>query len=247
MNSKPIPFTDELILAIQKGQKWVTRRPFVMKRAKIRVLGPVGADAPFGIRLADVEELVPMKNYKIDMNSYGAVSALTRGKVKGKWEPFWLGVKPGEFEWVSPWGAAGDEMWVREAWKVTDHGNSHFFELFYRADGKIKIIYEDHPGYDTAARIYQPEYKSRWRPPMFMFRWASRITLPLVGVRVERLQDITEDDAEAEGVMAIGNPMIGKSMSYRDGFERKWVEIYGQKSWDANDWVYRLEFKPLQG
>ena len=70
-----------------------------------------------------------------------------------------------------------------------------------------------------------------------MPRWACRLVLPLVSVRVERVQDITEEDAKAEGVEPIGG-------SYREVFRAVWQSIYG--SWDVNPWVWVAEWKEIE-
>jgi hypothetical protein len=72
-----------------------------------------------------------------------------------------------------------------------------------------------------------------------MPRWASRITLEITGVRVERLQGITSEDAKAEGFAA------GERASETDAFHNTWEEIYGPESWAANPWVWVVEFKRI--
>ena len=71
-----------------------------------------------------------------------------------------------------------------------------------------------------------------------MPRWASRITLEITEVRVERLQDISEDDARAEGV-----EYEDCWTTYRQAFEGLWCKINGSGSWDANPWVWVIEFR----
>ena len=85
-----------------------------------------------------------------------------------------------------PYGSPGDRLWVRETWMQTD-GTTSVPDVFYRAS-------------ETAANA---EQLAPWRPSIFMPRGASRITLEIVAVRVERLQDITEEDARAEGLLAM--------------------------------------------
>ena len=247
----PLPFTDPLVLAILSGTKTVTRRPFKMERAKVRMLTNVGADKPFGINLSSAESLVQGRIYKASMIEHGAVSAWTRErvpfdnkagtKVLGKWKPCLIGLRPGEFEWVSPWGAAGDKIWVREVHKFsTAHTcgeggcECEGVQVMYRADKDARIVY---PPADWG-------FGEQVRPPMFLPRWASRISLNLLEVGVERLHDITEDDARAEGVTpALAG--VPKHMLYRQAFKDKWMEIYGAVNWDTNPWVYRLRFEKL--
>ena len=131
-----------------------------------------------------------------------------------------------------PYGHTGYRLWVRE----TYFGN-HFQhpnepederELYYRADGLLNFEGE--------------ESLIKWRPSIFMPRWASRITLEIVNVRVERLQDISEEDAKAEGAAwgACGSPQEG---SHKAGYAQLWENINGPGSWDANPWVWVVEFR----
>jgi len=90
------------------------------------------------------------------------------------------------------------------------------------------------------------ELPERSVPSIHMPRWASRITLEVTGVRVERLQDISEADAMAEGApwAACGSPQEG---SQKAGYARLWESINGPGSWDANPWVWVVEFKRVEG
>lgn len=133
---------------------------------------------------------------------------------------------------VCPYGRTGDRLWVRETWMpgpvnddFTVNGNGSGRPL-YRADwGNV------------------PE-GSRWNSPISMPRLASRITLEITGVRVERLQDISEADANSEGLrvdLSKGLP----AYSARQEFERLWESTNGPGSWDANPWVWVVEFKRI--
>ena len=97
-----------------------------------------------------------------------------------------------------------------------------------------------------------------WRPSIHMPRWASRITLEITDIRVERLQEISEDDAKAEGVepWVIGDgwreyglpPDVEAAgthplRSARDSFASLWESINGPGSWKANPWVWVIEFR----
>lgn len=142
-----------------------------------------------------------------------------------------------------PHGQVGHRLWVRETWHTVD-GES----AFYRAD------YMHDPKGDKAHGII-------WRPSIFMPRWASRITLEVVSVRVERLQDISEADAMAEGVerTVVGDgwrrydadpdteaagltPCANPVSSYRS----LWESINGPGSWADNPFVWVVEFKRLE-
>lgn len=151
-----------------------------------------------------------------------------------------------------PYGQPGDRLWVRETWAP------HFMYegvkprnilidarscLFYAADGGIT------GGCEAGQRA------KRWRPAIHMPRRASRITLQVSGVRVERLQDISEADALAEGVTPKWEPgCSGRLMEAFGGFSFRpaasayadlWEQINGHGSWDANPWVWVVEFKRI--
>lgn len=123
-------------------------------------------------------------------------------------------------EWC-PFGAVGDRLWVRETFG--DCGE----RLVYRSDSK-----------DGA----QCKVK-RWVPSIHMPHWASRITLEITGVRVERLNDISEDDAKAEGAPTECCVIGDKHFL---GFRSLWRSIYGADSWQANPWVWVIEFKRVE-
>ncbi len=90
----------------------------------------------------------------------------------------------------------------------------------------------------------------KWRPSIHMPRWASRITLEITKVRVERLHEISEDDAIAEGCEDAANPdfdhadpMDDDPYTFRAGFAQLWRKINGAESWDANPWVWCISFR----
>ena len=123
-----------------------------------------------------------------------------------------------------PLGKAGDRLWVRETWTAAMHDPKGPADCLYRAD--------DNRGVEDLA-------EAKWTPSIHMPRWACRLVLPLVSVRVERVQDITEADAKAEGVEPIGG-------SYREGFREVWQGIYGPKAWDENWWVWVAEWREIE-
>ncbi len=96
-----------------------------------------------------------------------------------------------------------------------------------------------------------------WKPSIHMPRAASRITLEIVSVRVERLQDVSESDAMAEGIQRYSGPLrwvryldvvTGEAMhnSARDAYAALWEAINGPGSWDANPWVWCISFKRIE-
>ncbi|EDR6078695.1 hypothetical protein A8D40_002951 [Salmonella enterica subsp. enterica serovar Barranquilla] len=138
----------------------------------------------------------------------------------------------GDIWFACPFGEVGDCIWVRETW--AEAGASAPDLKLYRANypAHVPTHYENVP----------PAEDVRWTPSINMPRWASRITLEITDVRVERLNSITESDAEAEGVTDTG---FGDLLV--DGFRYLWKSIYGDDSWQANPWVWVIEFKRVEG
>jgi hypothetical protein len=140
---------------------------------------------------------------------------------------------PGEHGIICPYGKPGDRLWVRETWACTpvwDWQAEGLDQPTNQVCGPKHTIYKAD---DDAVRV------RRWKPPIHMPRWASRITLEVVSVRVERLQDISTYDSLAEGVGTDVVPMAQKM--YAD----LWESINGPGSWDANPWVWVVEFKRI--
>lgn len=126
-----------------------------------------------------------------------------------------------------PYGQPGDRLWVRETHMLGLESDIEVGAVAYKADGYVRGGLGDFEG-------------RNWRPSIHMPRWASRILLEITSVRVERLQDISEADAEAEGPPKHFN-------SSRDNFCALWQEINGDGSWDANPWVWVIEFRQVKG
>lgn len=135
----------------------------------------------------------------------------------------------------------GDRLWVREAWRASSAHNS--------------LAPRDIPVGDGIEYAADPEriLTGKTRTAIHMPRWASRITLEVTGVRVGRLQDISEADALAEGIglnpSAVGVPMttpFGETMC-RTVFRSLWESIHGPGSWDANPWLGAVEFARMPG
>ncbi|MET6581021.1 hypothetical protein [Morganella morganii] len=171
---------------------------------------------------------------------------------------------------LCPFGDVGDRLWVRETFALL--GN----EDGVCVDWNDRIIYDE----KEAARIYRAsceqkdgdyglwsipddadwkphtdnhKYDGTWRPSIHMPRWASRILLEITGVRVERLQDISQADAIAEGAPPSHPTIDAVSREYgfpdfsRSWFGQTWWHIYGKENWQANPWVWVIEFKQIQG
>ena len=144
-----------------------------------------------------------------------------------------------------PYGKEGDRLWVRE--KFSRHMIPEGEPYFYPADRLRECVDHDNGFHYWADG--EPEYGDweRPKPSIHMPRLASRITLEIANIRVERLQDISEEDAEAEGApLELGvleRTILGAKARYRSGFVRLWESINGPGSWDANPWVWCVSFK----
>jgi hypothetical protein len=147
----------------------------------------------------------------------------------------------------------GDRLWVRETWQPIWRDGVEF-PPGYDEPEKWAISY---PATDGIREYSHPDrgLTSACKPGIHMPRFASRITLKVAGVRVERLHDISEADAKAEGatpyiyghgfITELGiaaDPGIRTPSMYRAGFEQLWREINGAESWDANPLVWVVAF-----
>lgn len=137
-----------------------------------------------------------------------------------------------------PFGQPGDRLWVRETIQING-----YLDLYYATDNKAVMA---EPPYEWSYR--GGEWKGLM-PCIHMPRWASRLLLEITSIRIERIQDISEDDAKAEGANSVwmgpdafDNLMPGRN-SYREGFYPLWNETYGEGVWERNDWVWVIEFK----
>ena len=150
-----------------------------------------------------------------------------------------------------PYGAPGDRLWVRETFAKIDGQTQPWIETDYRAS------YTDGDRLGDRLGI-----KKRWTPAIHMPRVASRIALEVSGVRVERLQEISEADAVAEGLsMDVGQGARQNDLDIRrakteefrplgcasavDAYRALWESINGADSWNANPWVWVLTLKKV--
>lgn len=138
-----------------------------------------------------------------------------------------------------PHGQPDDRLWVREAWAadaqvdaIAPRDLSQGEPIWYPADFSVR---------QTGCSMIS---KGRGRPSIHMPRWASRILLEITAVRVERLQDITEDQAIAEGIDTHPMGFYGNGCITAGGaFLELWESINGDGSWAANPWVWVIEFR----
>lgn len=175
-----------------------------------------------------------------------------------------------------PYGEPGDRLWVREMWtldsvfcEVDDDEVSVEAMLRFAADGGERGVSESGPKHLNGLWAATKSGRSGWRPSIHMPRWASRITLEITGVRVERLQDISEEDARAEGLACVtkdgslykygisdldglpGNDNHGWHWQEwerdpRNAYHKLWEQINGPGSAVANPWVWVIEFKRVE-
>lgn len=150
-----------------------------------------------------------------------------------------------------PYGQPGDRLWVREAHYLTDDGDTEY--AVYAADDLA--TYQHLRSIDALPSDFPADVKAqhrRLRPSTHMPRWASRITLEITSVRVERLQDISEADALAEGIVRQpdGGYGLADTTHYhftdpRQSYFSLWEAINGAGSVEANPWAWAVSFRML--
>ncbi|EAB1658564.1 hypothetical protein K6I73_000798 [Salmonella enterica subsp. diarizonae serovar 35:k:e,n,x,z15] len=140
-----------------------------------------------------------------------------------------------------PLGSIGERIWVRETFRVHSRATD-VATLVYRASVRNSWTEQTHRV--PVAVCNKPATPEKWTPSIHMPRWASRLLLEITDVRVERLNNISECDAKAEGGPTECT-LIGDK--YFPGFRSLWKSIYGEESWDANPWVWVIEFKRVEG
>jgi len=143
-------------------------------------------------------------------------------------------------------GKPGDLLWVREKWAFVKgeptNINSEKATVYYEADRKYKVV-----GCQSSA---QNDGKwIRWRPSIHMPKIFSRISLEIIDIQVERLQDISDEDVKAEGVEMPHNelfPMINAEDKLKAEFQRLWNSVNGAGVWGSNPYVWKIIFKRIK-
>lgn len=170
-----------------------------------------------------------------------------------------------------PYGVEGHLLWVRETW--ADVNSESGPSIMYRADNDMRtwqdfstsfgpdygagpsMDYDSYPGDYTMwwSDLMNGEPDHKWKPSIHMYRWASRITLEINSIGIERLNDISHDDCLSEGVSGSrrtkedGQQLLpaGNSMA-RQRFCNLWESINGEGSWSLNPWVWVVKFHRVE-
>lgn len=209
MKQRPIIFNTEMVQAILDGRKTQTRRP--MQPQPHKEWHPFSAKAEwYTPTVIDKKGFYhPAKN-----------------------EAF--GVSDEDQGFISPFGAVGDQLWVRETWRK--------FNSSYECGCSESPC--SCPSNGTVLfKASHDDGESKWKPSIHMPRSAARIILEVTDVRVERVRDISERDAWAEGFDGYDDDVTGGKNGYTE-FCEAWESIYGQQSIEqSNPWVWVIEFK----
>lgn len=160
---------------------------------------------------------------------------------------------------VCPYGNPGDRLWVKEAWRlggaqdrrspkdawnhVSNTGQG--LTVLYEAGGWKENSPSERKNLVYPENKPMPEWAGRKRSSMFMPLWASRITLEITEVRVQRLQDISDKDCFAEGIQHVVNEGQKDDGSARGAYKALWESINGLGSWILNPWVFAISFRRI--
>ena len=240
MRERPILFSGPMVRAILSGQKTQTRRI-----VKVR-----GESPPEWATFAKEGVSLTVTGGKPSGLFYWSEEQPDNGPLKPlrRWPTLPANrAMAGDHYWTPcPHGQPGDRLWVRETWAYGIHA------LVAKRDEDGPFVYRANP------MAEQHRLCDRWRPSIHMPRRASRITLEVTGVRVERLQDISEGDAYAEGADNLAwkdfegtdADLIDWSLKdanspHRNGFAMLWESINGAGSWGMNPWVWVVEFRRI--
>ncbi|MGP4843356.1 hypothetical protein ACTXGQ_04425 [Marinobacter sp. 1Y8] len=169
---------------------------------------------------------------------------IRRGEEQPGPDIFGVFTEDGEWSLKSPYGQPGDRLWVRETWRQ------------FNAVDECGCSETPCPCPKTGCVLYRADgddSESRWLPSIHMPRWASRITLEITDVRVERLKDITRAGAKAEGVERhedawtdyLHRTEFHTAGDARSSFCTLWESINGKGSWSENPWVWVIEFSRI--
>ena len=162
-----------------------------------------------------------------------------------------------------PYGKVGDRLWVRETWGVgcrPDPNSGWVDGIEYKADESYLDDIESLPLRVIDDQDLEKYQRDGWNSPIFMPRWASRITLEITDIRVERVQDITEEDAILEGISrdfayecngwvpSYTDPDSGGYADYIAAYRTLWDYLNAKRGypWESNPWVWVVSFKVVK-
>ena len=161
--------------------------------------------------------------------------------------------------WRSPYGAPGDRLWVRETWQAWNCVG-HEYDEWDPITREVRMgepwseWIEQRGRPDAIEYLADGKSNGPWTPSIHMPRWASRIDLEITEVRVERLHDISGEDARAEGIQVARCEVCARSSSMCPAdasshimeFADLWRDINGDESWGANPWVWAIAFRRVR-
>lgn len=218
MRERPILFSAPMVRSIISGAKSQTRRL--------------------------VKPQPPFETGEVFTGMYHPTVIDKRGEEQPGKEIFGAWNLDGDWATSCPYGQPGGNLWVRETWMADPPRDGTWPSIAF--DGckprDHSLIPEQ---YRTPAHcLYRADGHDfhGWTPAIHMFRWASRITLEVTSVRVERLQDISEADAQAEGCADVD---YSAGRTYRHAYRDLWESINGEGAWSLNPWVWVVEFRKL--
>lgn len=219
MNEKPILFSAPMVKAILSGAKTVTRRVVKPQPSTHRGENGVQFECPTTSGSLGHDRFVSEHcRFRVGDTLW----------VRETFRTLCLHKKKATPEWAVQYLAGGTVF-------ANDHKTKHTIIVNHKATGR------------EMDADYDEDRDRPWKPSIFMPRWASRITLEIVSVRCERLQEITEVEAEAEGFVKFPSSEGGFASWCRDDFAELWDELNGKKfPWAADPYVWRVEFKRIK-
>lgn len=232
MKERPILFNENMVKEIMEGRKTQTRR--IMRRQP------------------DDVERFHRGELTADTDAYYAVlRCYNNPKGFKKCNSGWMA----NATYKTPFSEfnVGDHLWVRETFCmgiIEEYDASHPADRYLYVDDSD---YGDGKKYSIHKQMVLSEgirhEDVKWKPSIHMPRSASRILLEITKIRVERLNDISEEDAKAEGFDYSTHPSaieMGYAIGAKTNFRHTWQQIYGEASWTANPWVWVVEFRVLK-
>lgn len=217
MKVKPMIFNSQMVQALLEGRKTQTRRIVQDQPVPYKGLGSRPGDFSF-----------PTEN-----SCHSVISNKKNGA-------------DGWADEYSPW-KKGDLIYVRETFQGPLVSGVDESELIRSTKEYKDTRYCHYKASGDDAEFYDidlGETVCRWKPSIHMPRWASRLTLKVTSVRVERVQDISKEDAESEGFKLPPADGQGWAVGAVSNFRFTWEKIYGD-SWKNNDWVWVIEFEVI--